>query len=229
VPPIGRPSIPADQHGKVTAPRLRRALAWHIVRRPGGVVAGATQYGHVRTQIMEGYSGLADSGFVDELAFEELLLVQIESAHADAQCLDKGEHVSGRAATAYRERVSEARQFAGMNINSRGQERQPPAATRTRPSADRRSGSGARGSGRPDPDPHGRHYRALPPTRRYDQCDLTTGQLVGTTHVISQRNSEPLPAIGCVSQWRASATARNWSDLSEHPEYRPCMLSHKMW
>ncbi len=32
----GHPAIPADDHGTITAPRPRRTLAWHIVRRPGG-------------------------------------------------------------------------------------------------------------------------------------------------------------------------------------------------
>jgi integrase len=122
-PAVNHPVVPADDHGRVTAPRLRRTLAWHIVRRPGGIVAGAVQYGHIRSQITQGYSGLADSGFVDELAFEELL-VRIEALHEDAKRLEEGEHVSGPAAATYRERVAQAEHFAGLAINSRAQERQ---------------------------------------------------------------------------------------------------------
>jgi integrase len=122
-PAVNHPVVPADDHGRVTAPRLRRTLAWHIVRRPGGIVAGAVQYGHIRTQITQGYAGLADSGFVDELAFEELL-VRIEALHEDAKRLQEGEHVSGPAAATYRERVAQAEPFAGLAINSRAQERQ---------------------------------------------------------------------------------------------------------
>jgi integrase len=50
-PAVGHPVIGTDQHGSITGSRLRRTLAWHIVRRPGGTVAGATQYGHLRTQL----------------------------------------------------------------------------------------------------------------------------------------------------------------------------------
>src|SRR5262249_12843596 len=39
--------IPADPHGRIAATRFRRTLAWHIVRRPRGLVAGAIQYGHL--------------------------------------------------------------------------------------------------------------------------------------------------------------------------------------
>jgi hypothetical protein len=122
-PVVNHPLVPADDHGRVTASRLRRTLAWHIVRRPGWIVAGAVQYGHIRTQITQGYSGLADSGFVDELAFEELL-VRMEALHEDAKRLEQGEHISGPAAVRYRKRVAQAGRFAGLAINSRAQERQ---------------------------------------------------------------------------------------------------------
>jgi hypothetical protein len=35
--------IPADPHGAVGTARFRRTLAWHIARRPGGLVALAIQ------------------------------------------------------------------------------------------------------------------------------------------------------------------------------------------
>jgi len=38
---IAHPTIDDDPDGKIIAPRLRRTLAWHIVRRPGGTIAGA--------------------------------------------------------------------------------------------------------------------------------------------------------------------------------------------
>ncbi|WP_327115048.1 hypothetical protein OHB12_00365 [Nocardia sp. NBC_01730] len=31
-------------------------MAWHIARRPGGLVALAVQYGHLRTLVSEGYA-----------------------------------------------------------------------------------------------------------------------------------------------------------------------------
>ena len=41
--------IPDDPHGKIGLGRFRRSLAWHIARRPNGLVALAIQYGHMRT------------------------------------------------------------------------------------------------------------------------------------------------------------------------------------
>ncbi|MFD7528625.1 hypothetical protein ACFV8E_13695 [Streptomyces sp. NPDC059849] len=41
--------IPDDPHGPLQVSRFRRTLAWHIARRPGGPVALAIQYGHMRT------------------------------------------------------------------------------------------------------------------------------------------------------------------------------------
>ncbi|MFH8383485.1 hypothetical protein ACH4E7_21470 [Kitasatospora sp. NPDC018058] len=41
--------IPDDPLGPVQAGRFRRTLAWHIARQPGGLVALAIQYGHMRT------------------------------------------------------------------------------------------------------------------------------------------------------------------------------------
>jgi integrase len=55
----GRPGerIPPDPSGRPLAPsRLRRTLAWFIVHRPRGLVAGAIQYGHVQVQVTLGYS-----------------------------------------------------------------------------------------------------------------------------------------------------------------------------
>ncbi|MFI1522811.1 integrase [Kitasatospora cineracea] len=42
-------AIPPDPAGRVGPARFRRTLAWHIARRPGGLVALAIQYGHLRT------------------------------------------------------------------------------------------------------------------------------------------------------------------------------------
>jgi integrase len=116
---VAHPAIGADEHGNTTASRLRRTLAWHIVRRPGGTVAAATQYGHLRTQLVTGYAGHAASGFPDEISFEEFLL-RAEQLHHDHQQLQRGEHVSGPAADAYRQRVA-ASQFAGLTITTPAQ------------------------------------------------------------------------------------------------------------
>ncbi|GAA2440565.1 integrase [Mycolicibacterium llatzerense] len=119
-PATGHPAIPADPDGDITAPRLRRTLAWHIVHRPNGIISGATQYGHVRTQIMQGYAGLADAGFTGDLDFEALLL-RAEQLHDDAERLRNGEHVSGPASDSYRTRLDGRPQFAGTTITSAAQ------------------------------------------------------------------------------------------------------------
>jgi integrase len=119
-PAAGHPVIRSDPHGSITGSRLRRTLAWHIVRRPGGTIAGATQYGHLRTQLVTGYAGHAASGFPDEVSFEEFLL-RAEQLHDDHQRLQRGEHVSGPAASAYRQRVTMGSQFAGLAITTPAQ------------------------------------------------------------------------------------------------------------
>lgn len=118
---IDHPPIPNDRHGNITGMRLRRTLAWHIVRRPGGTVAGATQYGHLYSQITNGYAGQADAGFVDEISFEQFL-ARTEQIHDDHQLLAEGEHVSGPAAGIYRDRIHQAQsQFGGITAASKAQ------------------------------------------------------------------------------------------------------------
>ena len=119
-PVVDHPLIPADPYGSIQVPRLRRTLAWHIVRRPGGTIAGATQYGHLHTQMIHGYAGGADSGFPDDITFERFLH-RAETIHDDAQRLEAGEHVSGPAAEEYRARIARARTFAGLTVTTTGQ------------------------------------------------------------------------------------------------------------
>lgn len=111
--------IPADPDGRNLAPsRFRRTLAWHIVRRPRGLVAAAIQYGHVHVQLTLGYSGTYASGFPDEHAFETWLL-RLEQLTDAEHRLREGEHVSGPAAPRYRERAGQAGQrFAGRVLTS---------------------------------------------------------------------------------------------------------------
>ncbi len=112
--------IPADPHGPVTASRFRRTLAWHIVRRLRGLIAGAIQYGHLHVQITLGYAGTYDSGFPDEHAYEDWLF-RLDTLAANHHQLTQGEHVSGPAADNYRHRhrVNAAQQtFAGRVLTS---------------------------------------------------------------------------------------------------------------
>lgn len=116
-------SIPADPHGLLTITRFRRTLAWFIRRRPRGLVAAAIQYGHVHTRMIQGYAGAYDSGFPDELAFEDFL-GRMEQFADDGQALSGGEHVSGPAAQLYRQRLGAANgRFAGHVLTSKRQTR----------------------------------------------------------------------------------------------------------
>ncbi len=48
-------------------------MAWHIARRPGGVIAGALQYRHHAIQMFEDYAGTSSSGFRAEVEAEQAL------------------------------------------------------------------------------------------------------------------------------------------------------------
>ncbi|WP_327358069.1 site-specific integrase [Streptomyces sp. NBC_01304] len=116
--------VPPDPSGRQYYPvRFRRTLAWHIVRKPRGLVAGAIQYGHLHVGVTLGYSGTYASGFPDEHAFETWLLRLEQLADAETR-LRAGEHVSGPAAPAYNQRVHQvSRQFAGRVLTSTRQAR----------------------------------------------------------------------------------------------------------
>jgi integrase len=110
--PDGRPPIPPDPAKPVHASRFRRTLAYFVVRRPGGLIAAALQYGHVSTKVTLGYSGDADTGWMDDLVIERLEMV-IDQAADDLDHLSAGEHVSGPSAEEYRRRLDRSLPFAG--------------------------------------------------------------------------------------------------------------------
>jgi hypothetical protein len=114
-----RETIPPDRSGRpLAAGRFRRTLAWFIVRKPRGLVAAAIQYGHVHTRVTLGYSGTYESGFPDELSFEQWLHHIDQLVEAD-QRLTSGAHVSGPAADTYRQRVrTGATQYAGRVLRT---------------------------------------------------------------------------------------------------------------
>ncbi|MDT0615013.1 hypothetical protein [Streptomyces lancefieldiae] len=66
--------VPEDPHGNLGLSRLRRTLAWHIARRPGGLVVLAIQYEHMRTaldaRMSSGYGSRERRGFYGELDVE---------------------------------------------------------------------------------------------------------------------------------------------------------------
>jgi integrase len=114
-----REVIPPDRSGRpLAASRFRRTLAWFIVRRPRGLVAAAIQYGHIQTRVTLGYSGTYQSGFPDELSFEQWLF-HIDQLVEAEQRLTEGEHVSGPAAATYKQRVhTGATRYAGRVLRT---------------------------------------------------------------------------------------------------------------
>ncbi|MFD5720920.1 integrase [Streptomyces sp. NPDC127036] len=110
--------IPPDRHGNVSSVRFRRTLAWHIARRPGGLVALAVQYGHMRTAISVGYASRSRDGIHD--------LLDVETARAtidtvaDLQAsLEAGDGVSGPAARRAINAAAQAPQFVGTIVTVR--------------------------------------------------------------------------------------------------------------
>ncbi|MEV7004377.1 hypothetical protein AB0N62_43210 [Streptomyces sp. NPDC093982] len=93
--------VPEDPHGNLGLSRLRRTLAWHIARRPGGLVALAIQYGHMRTALdartSTGYGSRERRGFHGVLDVETALAAAQTAARLrDATAA--GEKISGPAA-----------------------------------------------------------------------------------------------------------------------------------
>jgi hypothetical protein len=112
-------TIPDDPDGPVTLNRFRRTIAWHIARLPGGTVALAIQYGHLRTLTSEGYSGRSRHGLRD--------LLDLETARATASylqdvsdSLDSGGGISGPAARRLADAARHAAtRFEGLFLSPR--------------------------------------------------------------------------------------------------------------
>jgi integrase len=114
--PDSAPAIPPDPEHKIHAARFRRTLAYFVVRRPGGLIAAALQYGHVRSKVTLGYAGEADTSWLDDLTIERLEMV-IGQTGDDLDQLDHGEHVSGPSAAEYRRRLQHNAAFAGRVVD----------------------------------------------------------------------------------------------------------------
>lgn len=110
---LGRPheTIPDDRHGAIGLARFRRSLAWHIARRPGGLVALAIQYGHLRTAVSAGYASRSRDG-IHELDLETARATAdtLTTLHQD---LAAGTGVSGPAARRAIQAAAQAPAFAG--------------------------------------------------------------------------------------------------------------------
>ncbi|MFC7940221.1 integrase [Streptomyces sp. NPDC057387] len=99
----GLPSetIPDDPHGAIGLSRFRRSLAWHIARRPGGLIALAIQYGHMRTVLdartSSGYGARSRRG-IHAILDVETALAAADTAARLRDRVAAGENVSGPAA-----------------------------------------------------------------------------------------------------------------------------------
>jgi hypothetical protein len=112
-------AIPDDPHGPISLARFRRSLAWHIARRPNGLVALAIQYGHMRTAFgqwaTEGYASRSRDGIH--------ALIDLETARATADTLavlhddlGNGGGISGPAARRVIRAAATVHRFAGAPI-----------------------------------------------------------------------------------------------------------------
>jgi hypothetical protein len=110
-------AIPPDPNGAIGTARFRRSLAWHVARRPNGLVALAIQYGHLRTAVAGNYAARSRGGIQD------LIDVEIARAVADTVAdlhddLEAGGGVSGPAARRAIKAAATAPRFAGTVITA---------------------------------------------------------------------------------------------------------------
>ena len=75
--------------------RFRRSLAWHVARRPGGLIALAIQYGHMRTVLdartSSGYGSRSGAGMHSVLDVETALAAADTAAEAPRPHRSRGE------------------------------------------------------------------------------------------------------------------------------------------
>ncbi|WP_199923047.1 hypothetical protein [Streptomyces sp. NRRL B-24484] len=114
---LAREAIPPDPHGRVAGARFRRTLAWHIARRPGGLVALAIQYGHLRTAISAGHASRSRDGIHTLLDIETVRAVG-DTATNLHQHLEYGGGISGPAARRAIQVAARAPEFAGTAITA---------------------------------------------------------------------------------------------------------------
>ncbi|MFE9725926.1 integrase [Streptomyces sp. NPDC005794] len=110
--------IPPDPHGRIGTERFRRSLAWHIARRPGGLVALAIQYGHLRTSVAAGYAARSRDGIHDLLDVETARATIDTVADLNA-ALEDGLGISGPAARRAIKAAATAPQYTGTVITAR--------------------------------------------------------------------------------------------------------------
>jgi hypothetical protein len=112
-------AIPADPSGAIGLARFRRTLAWHIARRPGGLIALAIQYGHMRTildvRTSSGYASRSRDGIHGVLDVETALAAADTAARLGDR-LAAGERISGHAARRALAAVADAPRFDGRLV-----------------------------------------------------------------------------------------------------------------
>jgi hypothetical protein len=102
------------------SPPIRTArsdLAWHIARRPGGLVALAIQYGHMRTVVSAGYASRSRDGIHDLLDIETARATVDTLATLNADLIE-GVGISGPAARRAINAAAHAPEFIGTVMST---------------------------------------------------------------------------------------------------------------
>jgi len=112
-------SGPGRRSGQRSVLNHVHKLAWHIARRPGGLVALAIQYGHMRTVLdthtTSGYASRSSGGLHGVLDIETALAAADTAAHLQDRLAD-GEKISGPAARRALTAAGAAPRFDGRLI-----------------------------------------------------------------------------------------------------------------
>jgi hypothetical protein len=128
IPGVGEP---------LTTRRFRRTLAWHIARRPGGVIARTLQYCHHAIEMFESYAGTSASGLRAEVEAEQAIA---RGEHLLAMT-DQHQHhhdLTGPAAGEAAALLATFAGFAGQVTTDDFPQRGPDATPGTRPQGARR-------------------------------------------------------------------------------------------
>ncbi|MCZ4098063.1 integrase [Streptomyces sp. H39-C1] len=119
---LSEQSIPEDPHGRIWLSRFRRTLAWHVARRPGGLIALAIQYGHMRTildaRTSIGYGTRSRRGIHAELDIETVRAAADTAAKLNDR-MAAGEKISGPAARRALTAAAITPRFEGRIVTSK--------------------------------------------------------------------------------------------------------------
>ncbi|MFG2562667.1 integrase [Streptomyces sp. NPDC048496] len=112
--------VPPDPHGNIGTARFRRSLAWHIARRPRGLIALAIQYGHMRTVLNtdeSGRYGTRSRSGIHQVVDIETALATADTAAELMERFNDGEGISGPAARQALLRAATGPLFQGGLVN----------------------------------------------------------------------------------------------------------------